>query len=50
MTAPLDALITVLAVAVVWPFLFAVPGWLLVARVAPDLSAAGRTEIGRAHV
>jgi len=31
-----------LAAAVVWPILLCVPGWLLVARVAPDLSPPGR--------
>ncbi len=46
MTAPLEAFTSILAVAVVWPVLFIVPGWLLVARVAPGLPAAGRTGLG----
>jgi len=41
-----EALVSILSMAVVWPVLFVVPGWLLVARVAPDLSAAGRTGLG----
>jgi len=31
------------AIVVVWPVLFVVPGWLLVARAVPAISAAGRT-------
>ncbi|MBP1704590.1 MAG: hypothetical protein H6Q36_329 [Chloroflexi bacterium] len=46
MTGLGDVLVTVLAVVVVWPLLFVVPGWLLVARVAPDLSPAGRAGLG----
>lgn len=34
------------AVAVAWPFLFVVPGWLLVARVVPRLGVAGRLGVG----
>ena len=34
------------AVAVAWPFLFVVPGWLLVARGVPRLGAAGRLGVG----
>jgi hypothetical protein len=35
-----------LAVPVAWPFLFVVPGWLLVARVVPRLGVAGRLGVG----
>jgi hypothetical protein len=35
-----------LAIAVAWPFLFAVPGWLLVARLVPRLGPAGRLGVG----
>ena len=35
-----------LAIAVAWPFLFVVPGWLLVARVVPRLGPAGRLGVG----
>ena len=31
------------AMVVVWPILFVVPGWLVVARAVPAISAAGRT-------
>ena len=34
------------AIAVTWPFLFVVPGWLLVSRVAPRLGPAGRLGVG----
>ena len=34
------------AIVVAWPFLFVVPGWLVVARVAPRLSVAGRLGVG----
>ncbi len=30
------------AIAIAWPFLFAVPGWWLVSRVAPNLPPPGR--------
>ena len=32
-----------IAIVVVWPILFVVPGWLLVARAVPAISPAGRT-------
>ncbi len=35
-----------LAVVVAWPFLFVVPGWLLVSRVVPRLGVAGRLGVG----
>jgi hypothetical protein len=35
-----------LAVLVAWPFLTVVPGWVLVARVAPSISPPGRLGIG----
>jgi hypothetical protein len=35
-----------LAIVLAWPFLFIVPGWLLVARVVPQLSPAGRLGVG----
>ena len=34
------------AIAIAWPFLFVVPGWLLVARVVPQLGPAGRLGVG----
>jgi len=34
------------SVAVAWPFLFAIPGWLLVSRAVPRLGPAGRLGIG----
>jgi hypothetical protein len=34
------------AALVAWPFLFVVPGWLLVARAAPRLGVAGRLGVG----
>ncbi len=34
-----------LAVVAVWPWLFAVPGWVIVRRVAPDLSRPGSVGI-----
>ena len=34
------------AIVVAWPFLFLVPGWLLVARVVPRLGPAGRLGVG----
>ncbi len=39
-------LVPPLAIAVAWPFLFAIPGWLLVARVVPRLGPAGRLGVG----
>jgi hypothetical protein len=39
-------LVPPLAVVVAWPFLFVVPGWLLVARVVPRLGVAGRLGVG----
>ncbi len=35
-----------LAVVLVWPWLFAVPGWVLVRRVAPDLPRPGIVGVG----
>ena len=35
-------LVPVLAIAVVWPVLFAVPGWVLVAWLRPRIAATGR--------
>ena len=35
-----------LALLVAWPFLLVVPGWLLVARVAPSISPLGRLGLG----
>ncbi len=35
-----------LAIVVAWPFLVVVPGWLLVARVAPSIGLPGRLGIG----
>lgn len=34
------------AIAVAWPFLFAIPGWLLVSRAAPRLGPAARLGVG----
>ena len=34
------------AIAVAWPFLFAIPGWLLVSRAVPRLGPAGRLGVG----
>ncbi len=34
------------AVVVAWPFLFVVPGWLLVSRALPRLGPAGRLGVG----
>ena len=34
------------SIAVAWPFLFAIPGWLLVSRAVPRLGPAGRLGIG----
>ena len=34
------------AVVAAWPFLFVVPGWLLVARAVPRLGVAGRLGVG----
>ena len=39
------ALVPVLAIPLAWPFLFFIPGWVVVGRVAPSLTAAGRTGI-----
>ena len=38
--------IPALAIAVVWPFVFVIPGWLLAARVVPTLSPVGRFGAG----
>ena len=38
--------IPVLAIVFVWPWLFAVPGWVLVRRVAPDLPRPGIVGVG----
>ena len=38
--------IPALAVVLVWPWLFAVPGWVLVRRVAPDLPRPGVVGVG----
>ena len=38
--------VPVLAVVFVWPWLFAVPGWVLVRRVAPDVPRPGVVGIG----
>jgi len=35
-----------LAIVLVWPWLFAIPGWILVRRLAPDLPRAGITGVG----
>jgi len=35
-----------IAIAVAWPFLFAIPGWLLVSRAVPRLGTAGRLGVG----
>jgi hypothetical protein len=35
-----------LAMLLVWPWLFAIPGWILVRRVAPDLPRAGVAGVG----
>ncbi len=35
-----------LAIAIAWPFLFAIPGWLLVSRVVPRLGPAARLGVG----
>ncbi len=34
------------AIAVAWPFLFVIPGWLLVARAVPRLGPAGSLGVG----
>jgi hypothetical protein len=44
--AILAALAPPAAIVVVWPFLTVVPGWWLVARVAPSLAAPGRLGVG----
>ena len=31
------------SIVLVWPFLFAVPGWVVVRRVAPDLPVPGQS-------
>lgn len=36
------ALVPALAVPLAWPFLLVIPGWIVVGRVAPSLTAAGR--------
>ncbi|HUP54265.1 MAG TPA: hypothetical protein VM408_02065 [Methylomirabilota bacterium] len=38
--------VPVLAVVLVWPWLFAVPGWVLVRRVAPDVPRPGIVGVG----
>ncbi len=38
--------VPILAVVLVWPWLFAVPGWVLVRRVAPDLPRPGVVGVG----
>ena len=38
--------VPILAVVLVWPWLFAVPGWVLVRRVAPDLPRPGIVGVG----
>jgi hypothetical protein len=39
------ALVPALAIPLAWPFLFIVPGWIAIGRVAPTLTAAGRTGV-----
>ncbi len=39
---PVAAVLPWLGVAIAWPFLFLVPGWILIARAVPALSAPGR--------
>jgi len=38
--------VPILAVVLVWPWLFAVPGWVLVRRVAPNLPRPGIVGVG----
>ncbi len=38
--------VPIVAVVLVWPWLFAVPGWVLVRRVAPDLPRPGVVGVG----
>src|SRR5262245_10447500 len=38
--------IPIVAVPLVWPWLFLVPGWVLVRRVAPELPAPAQVGIG----
>jgi hypothetical protein len=38
--------VPILAVLLVWPWLFAVPGWVLVRRVAPDVPRPGIVGVG----
>jgi hypothetical protein len=38
--------VPILAVVLVWPWLFAVPGWVLVRRVAPELPRPGIVGVG----
>ena len=38
--------VPILSVVLVWPWLFAVPGWVLVRRVAPDLPGPGVVGVG----
>ncbi|HET7168863.1 MAG TPA: DUF2298 domain-containing protein [Candidatus Limnocylindrales bacterium] len=38
--------VPLLAVVLVWPWLFLVPGWILVRRTAPDLPRAGVVGVG----
>ena len=42
----LAAVVPPVAIVVVWPLLFVVPGWLLVARAVPGLTPAGRLGAG----
>jgi hypothetical protein len=39
------AVVPALAIPLAWPFLFFVPGWIVVTKVAPSLTAAGRTGV-----
>ena len=38
--------VPIVAVVLVWPWLFAIPGWVLVRRVAPDLPRPGVVGVG----
>ena len=37
---------TIAAIAILWPILFFVPGWIVVRRVVPDLPAPGAVGVG----
>ena len=37
------AFVPALAIPLAWPFLFFIPGWIVVGRVVPSVTAAGRT-------